>query len=69
LLSLIFYWLTIPLVVAYQKARDAKSKERNERRHKLRETLAAAAAKLTHRGETAHGSARGTGDDDPPGPT
>ncbi|WP_232489127.1 DUF2062 domain-containing protein [Rhodobacter amnigenus] len=62
LLSLLFYWLTIPLVVAYQKARDAKSHERHERRRKLRETLAAAAAKLTHRNDPP----QGTGDDDPP---
>lgn len=66
ILSVIFYYLTIPLVTAYQKARAAKSKERNERRRKLREALAAAAAKLTHRGD---GHGRGAGDDDTPGPT
>lgn len=66
ILSVLFYYLTIPLVTAYQKARAAKSKERNERRRKLREALAAAAAKLTHRGDS-HG--RGAGDDDTPGPT
>ena len=63
-LSLIFYWLTIPLVVAYQKARAAKSSERSERRRKLREALAAAAAKLTHR----HDAPQGAGDDDTHGP-
>ncbi|ESW62306.1 MAG: hypothetical protein Q27BPR15_01770 [Rhodobacter sp. CACIA14H1] len=63
-LSVIFYYLTIPLVTAYQKARAAKSRERNERRHKLRETLAAAAAKLTHRTDAPHGA----GDDDTSGP-
>ncbi|WP_434617844.1 DUF2062 domain-containing protein [Tabrizicola sp. M-4] len=64
ILSALFYWLTIPLVVAYQKARAAKSRERSERRHKLRETLAAAAARLKHRGENDGPS----GDDDGPGP-
>lgn len=63
LISALFYYLTIPLVVAYQKARAAKSKERNERRHKLREALANAAAKLKARGDGAGGS----GDDDSPG--
>jgi hypothetical protein len=63
-LSTLFYWLTIPLVVAYQKARAAKSKERSERRHKLRETIAAAAARLKHRNDT-DGAA---GDDDGAGP-
>jgi uncharacterized protein (DUF2062 family) len=64
ILSALFYWLTIPLVVAYQKARDAKSKERSERRHRLRETIAAAAARLKHRNEN-DGAA---GDDDGAGP-
>ena len=78
-LSLLFYYLTIPLVTAYQKARAAKSRERSERRLKLREALAAAAAKLTHRGDPSHGAGpngagpngtgpNGTGDDDGPGP-
>lgn len=65
LFSALFYYLTIPLVTAYQKARAAKSHERRERRHKLREALAAAAAKLTHRGDATHGA----GDDDAPGPS
>ena len=64
-LSLIFYYLTIPLVTAYQKARAAKSRERNERRRTLREALAAAAAKLTHRNDATHRA----GDDDTPGAT
>jgi len=63
-LSVVFYYLTIPLVTAYQKARAAKSRERNERRRKLREALAAAAAKLTHRSE----GPQGAGDDDTSGP-
>lgn len=73
-LSLLFYYLTIPLVTAYQKARAAKSRERSERRLKLREALAAAAAKLTHRSDPSHGAGstgagpNGAGDDDGPGP-
>lgn len=73
-LSLLFYYLTIPLVTAYQKARAAKSRERSERRLKLREALAAAAAKLTHRSDPSHGGGstgagpNGAGDDDGPGP-
>lgn len=40
-LSLGFYYATIPLVSAYQKARAAKSGERQEKRTLLREKLAA----------------------------
>lgn len=65
LLSVLFYYLTIPLVTAYQKARAAKSKERSERRRKLREAIENAAARLKHLGE----GNRGPGDDDAPGPT
>lgn len=46
LLSVVFYYITIPLVVAYQKARAATARERSERRLKLRATLAEAAARL-----------------------
>jgi uncharacterized protein len=59
-LSAIGYYITIPLVIAYQKSRAAKAKERTERRHKLRATLAAAAAKLKHIGDGKHSQ----GDDD-----
>jgi uncharacterized protein len=45
-LSLIAYYLTIPLVAAYQKAREAKSHERSEKRSKLRKTIAEAALRL-----------------------
>ncbi|NBE06846.1 DUF2062 domain-containing protein [Rhodobacter sp. CCP-1] len=65
LLSVLFYYLTIPLVTAYQKARAAKSKERSERRRKLREAIENAAARLKHLGE----GSRGPGDDDAAGPT
>ena len=44
IISLAGYWITIPLVEAYQKARAAKAKERGERRHRLREMLAEATA-------------------------
>ncbi len=64
-LSALFYYLTIPLVTAYQKARAARSAERSERRRKLRETLEAAAARLKTLGE----GTRGPGDDDAAGPT
>lgn len=40
-LSLGFYYATIPLVSAYQKGRAAKSSERQEKRLRLREKLAA----------------------------
>jgi uncharacterized protein (DUF2062 family) len=45
-LSLMFYYLTISLVEAYQHARANKSKERSEKRRKLRATIAEAAARL-----------------------
>ncbi len=50
-LSLLFYYITIPLVEAYQKARAAKALERTERRGRLRAALAEAAHRITHRGE------------------
>jgi uncharacterized protein (DUF2062 family) len=51
LLSLGFYYLTIPLVRAYQKARHSKAVERGERRARLRHTLSEAAARLKLKGE------------------
>lgn len=62
-LSLIAYYITIPLVEAYQKARAAKSKERSERRRKLKAALAEAANRLKHPRE----SAAAAGDDSRPG--
>jgi uncharacterized protein len=47
ILSLAFYYLTIPVVQAYQKARAAKSGERRERRMNLRAALAEARNRLT----------------------
>jgi len=63
ILSLIAYYITIPLVEAYQKARAAKSKERSERRRKLKAALAEAANRLKHPRE----SAAAAGDDSRPG--
>ena len=51
ILSLAAYYITIPLVEAYQKARAATAHERAERRKKMRTKLAEAAAKLKLRGE------------------
>ncbi len=45
-LSTIAYYITIPLVEAYQKARAAKASERKERRHRLKEAVAKAAQRL-----------------------
>jgi hypothetical protein len=50
-ISAVAYYVTIPLVAAYQKARDATAQDRAERRRKMRAKLAEAAAKLTRRGE------------------
>ncbi len=63
LLSLAFYYATIPLVHAYQKARAATARERSERRNKLRTALAEAASRLKHKTDK-HDAA---GDDDAPG--
>lgn len=51
LISGISYYITIPLVRAYQKARAATAKERNDRRHKLRQALAETAARLKHKSD------------------
>lgn len=37
--SLLFYYITIPLVIAYQKARAAKAKERHEKRRRLQSAV------------------------------
>jgi uncharacterized protein len=42
--SLVFYYVTIPIVQAYQKLRAAKHKERIEKRRKLKDMLLAARA-------------------------
>lgn len=45
-LSLGFYYLTIPLVQAYQNARAARSQEQSEKRGRLRAALLEAASRL-----------------------
>ena len=45
-LSAIAYYITIPLVQAYQKARAAKADERSEKRGRLRGALAAASHRI-----------------------
>lgn len=42
--SLVFYYLAIPIVHAYQKLRLAKAKERSDKRRKLKDMLLAARA-------------------------
>lgn len=60
-LSVIAYYVTIPLVTAYQKARAATAEERAERRRRMRAKLSEAAAKVKRRG------AGEESDDDSPG--
>ncbi|MES2666365.1 MAG: DUF2062 domain-containing protein [Pseudomonadota bacterium] len=62
ILSLIFYYLTIPVVQTYQKARAAKSKERSEKRSRLRAALTEATARLKAKTD----AARENKDDDAP---
>lgn len=61
-LSLLAYYLTIPIVQTYQKARAAKSKERSEKRTRLRAALAEAASRLKPKTE----QGRENKDDDGP---
>ena len=46
IISLVAYYVTIPIVRAYQTARHAKSDERRERRRKLKAALVEAASRL-----------------------
>ncbi len=62
-LSAIAYYVTIPIVKAYQKARHAKTDERRDRRRNLRETIAAAAAKRKMRAEKADQPSQEPGND------
>lgn len=48
ILSAIAYYITIPLVRAYQRARLAKADERDEKRGRLRAAMAAAAHRVKH---------------------
>lgn len=54
------YYLTLPLIIAYQKMRAAKARERSEKRHALRAKLAETAARM-------RAKAAESGDDDTPG--
>ena len=65
LISGIAYYVTIPLVEAYQKSRAATAFERGERRKSMRAKLADAAVKLKLRGEDGDD---GAGDDSPGAP-
>jgi uncharacterized protein len=47
ILALILYFVTIPLVQAYQHAREKKAKDRIERRRRLRATVAASRGDAT----------------------
>ena len=58
-LSLVFYYLTIPIVQAYQHGRASKSKEQSEKRYRLRATIADAAARLLAKGDAAGRDADG----------
>jgi len=49
--SLACYWATIPGVKAYQKIRANQTRERSEKRGRLRAALAEAAARLKQRGD------------------
>ena len=67
-LSIIAYYITIPLVEAYQKARAAKAKDRAERRRKLREMVSEAAVRVKARRDPAAGGATAPDDDGPGSP-
>jgi len=64
-LSAIAYYLTIPIVRAYQKARAAKADERSEKRGMLRAAIAAA----THRVKSIRDKDEDGHSDDPTGET
>ena len=63
-ISAVAYYVTIPLVAAYQKARAATAHERGERRRLIRARLAEAATKLKRRSEDGQDLPE---DDDGPG--
>jgi len=60
IISLVAYYVTIPIVQAYQKARHAKADERRERRRKLKATLIEAAARLRPHRDTGKGDGNGS---------
>lgn len=63
LLSLVFYYLTIPLVEAYQKSRAARSIEQSEKRGRLKAALMEAALRLKPKSDR-----DGADDEDPRAP-
>ena len=65
-ISAVAYYLTIPVVQAYQKARAAKHEDRKDRRRKLRDTVAEAAGRLKSRGDKLDKSAKVDGGDSKP---
>lgn len=67
ILSAIGYYITIPLVTAYQKARAAKAKERSDRRRHLREMVADAAERVRQQAADDTALPGTTGADDRPG--
>ena len=58
-ISLIFYYITIPLVDAYQKSRAAKSKEHSEKRGRLKAALLEAASRLKPKPDAGHDDSNG----------
>jgi uncharacterized protein (DUF2062 family) len=50
-ISAVAYYVTIPIVQTYQKARAAKADDRRERRARLKHSLTEAKNRLLHRGE------------------
>ena len=60
IISLVAYYVTIPIVQAYQKARHAKADERRERRRKLKATLIEAAARLRPNRDAGKGDGNGS---------
>lgn len=63
-LSGIFYYITIPLVAAYQRARASRARERGERRRHLRRTLAEAARRDDDDGAVPSGASEGKPDEE-----
>ena len=60
IISLVAYYVTIPIVQAYQKARHAKADERRERRRRLKATLVEAAARLRPNRDAGKGDGNGS---------
>lgn len=61
-ISAVAYYVTIPLVVTYQKSRAAKADDRRERRQRLKLAVSEAKNRLLHRSDK-DGEPRAAGDD------